>query len=138
MVFDRFKDASLLLTRLIVAVVFLWHGVEKAFTPEVGVQKFIDMGFPGFLGPIVGGVEVVLALLLIAGLWTRYTSIALAGIIVVAIVGVQLAKGYQSGLERDLLLIATLFILTSFGPGALAIESKMNSQEDEKLAQAQL
>ena len=133
------KDVSLLATRLVVAVIFLWHGAEKAFWPDVGVQKFIDMGFPGFLGPIIGGVEVALALLLIVGIGTRYVTALGAAIIVVAVVGVQLAKGYQAGLERDLLILAASAILITHGPGSWALKlgtSRKDSVGEVESAQA--
>lgn len=130
------KDFSLLATRLVVAVIFLWHGAEKAFWPDVGVQKFVDMGFPGTLGPIIGGVEVAIAILLIVGIGTRYVTALGAAIIVVAVIGVQMAKGYQAGLERDLLILAASSILITHGPGSWALMLGKASEKPDSPVEA--
>ncbi len=122
---DRHKGWTLLLLRLAVVLIFLWHAVPKAFTPEVGVQKFVDMGFPGFLGPIVGWAEVVAAALVVLGVWFPWANLALAGIIAVALVAVQLPKGFVAGFERDLLLLAATLTLAAHGPGRWALGSKV-------------
>lgn len=44
----------LLLRRLPLAFIFLYHGWPKAMQPEMAMSKFEKIGFPGFLGPIVG------------------------------------------------------------------------------------
>ena len=131
-----FKDASLFATRAVVALIFIWHGAEKAFWPDVGVEKFVNMGFPGFLGPIIGGIEVVLGLLIVVGLATRYATAVGAAIIVVAVIGVQLAKGYQAGLERDLLILAASAILISYGPGSWALRLGAVREEAKRPSEA--
>jgi len=115
------RDVGLLAMRLVVGFIFVWHGAEKFFYPGVGVDKFVNMGFPGFLGPVIGGLEVVGALLLVVGFQVRYVSVVLAGIIFVALVGVQLPQGFQAGLERDLLILGAALILFAYGSGKLAL-----------------
>jgi len=111
----------LLVARLATAFVFLWHAVPKAFDFAVGQQKFIDMGFPGFLGPIVGWLEVIASALLIVGFQARWASLLLAAIIAVALVAVQLPQGVIPEFERDLLLLVMLLLLTAFGSGPLGL-----------------
>ena len=57
-----------------VVFVFLWHGIPKAFNPAMAMEKFVSMGFPGFLGPIVGWAEVIGGVLLLIGLYHKYAN----------------------------------------------------------------
>ncbi len=116
----KYKDGGLLLSRLVLVFIFLWHGVPKALNPSMAMDKFAAMGFPAFLGPIVGVVEVLCALAILVGLWHMWANLILAAIIVVAIVFVQLPQGVVAGLERDLLIVAMALTLASFGPGKYA------------------
>jgi len=124
MQWDRLQGVVLFSVRAALALIFLWHGVPKAFSPDVGVEKFVNMGFPGFLGPIVGWVEVVGSILLVVGWGTRWASLVLAGVIAVAILGVQLPQGYQAGLERDLMILVSALALAVVGPGALSLDAR--------------
>jgi len=117
---------SLLGLRVVIAAIFLYHGWPKATQWGMAMDKFVGMGFPGFLGPIVGIAEVIGAILILVGIWHTWANYALAGIIVVAIVGVQIpaaikaGKLLPTGLERDLLILAGNFVLVLHGPGKCA------------------
>ncbi len=127
---EEYKGWSLLGLRLVIAVVFLYHGWPKATQWGMATEKFVGMGFPGFLGPIVGIAEVIGAILIIVGIWHAWANYALAAIIAVAIVGVQIpaaikaGKLLPSGLERDLLIFAGNLVLAFHGPGKLAKKSR--------------
>jgi len=121
---------SLFFMRIIVAVIFLYHGWPKATQFSMAMEKFVGMGFPGFLGPIVGIAEVIAAVLIILGIWHAWANYTLAGIIIVAIIGVQIpgamkaGKLLTAGLERDLLILAGTLVLALHGPGACAMKKK--------------
>lgn len=117
-----FKKVSLVLLRVLVVFVFLWHGIPKAFNPSMAMEKFVSMGFPGFLGPIIGWVEVIAAILILVGLWHKWANITLAIVIAVALISVHIPKGVTAGLERDILLLGALLLLAACGPGMCAIE----------------
>ena len=87
--------------RLLLAFIFLWHGVPKAIYVSWAMDKFVGFGLPGILGPITGWVEVI-------------ASIGLT---------VQFPKGMQAGLERDLLILAGHLVLILTGPGRLALDA---------------
>jgi putative oxidoreductase len=119
-----FKDKqglSLLFMRVLVAAIFLWHGIPKAFDFSMAMGKFAGMGFPGFLGPVVGWAEVIAGVLLLVGFWHKYANYVLGIIIVVAILGVQIGKGVTAGLERDLLILAGILVLLAAGPGSCTV-----------------
>ncbi|TVP64191.1 MAG: DoxX family protein [Leptolyngbya sp. LCM1.Bin17] len=120
------KDYALLILRLTTVFIFLPHGLAKAFDWSMATGMFSAMGFPGFLGPIIGIVEVIASLLLIVGLFTPWTSLAILAIMAAAITGVHLpasiaAGSATAGLERDVVLVGAALILMAFGPGAVAL-----------------
>ena len=118
------KGLSLLLLRLVIIFIFLWHGIPKAFQWSMAADKFVAMGFPGFLGPIVGVLEVVAAILILIGFWHAWANYLLAVIIVVALIGVQIPKGgVHAGLERDLLILVGTLVLAAHGPGMCALKN---------------
>lgn len=105
------QKLSMMALRVLIAAIFLWHGVPKAFDPEAGAAKFVDFGLPGLLGPTVGIVEVVAGLLLAAGILQRWAAGSLLVIILGALVTVQLPAGITAGLERDVLVLAGLLVI---------------------------
>lgn len=51
------QDSTILLvTRLLLAFIFLWHGAPKAVHFSMAAEKFAGFGLPGGLGPIIGWV----------------------------------------------------------------------------------
>ncbi|MEE8487534.1 MAG: DoxX family protein [Gemmatimonadota bacterium] len=107
----RKRDISLLGLRLVIAGIFLWHGVPKAIDIGAAMDKFAGFDLPGWLGPITGWVEVVASGMLVLGFKHRWAVLALLVIIVGAMVTVQLPRGMSSGLERDALILAGLLVL---------------------------
>jgi len=125
----RSTDYALLILRLATVFVFLPHGLGKALSWPMATSMFSGMGFPGFLGPITGIVEVIASLLLLVGLLNKWASLAFLTIMAAAITGVHLPMSFAAGsptpgLERDILLVASVLVLMAFGPGAIAIESQ--------------
>lgn len=127
---QKARDYTLLLLRMIIVIIFLFHGYPKAVDWSMAMEKFQSFGFPGFLGPVVGIFEVLAALALLIGFWTRFSATILAVIIFVATTGVQIPEALSEGvilhpgLERDLMIFGSLLFLSLHGPGALAIQTK--------------
>ena len=119
-----YRDIILLLARLLIAAIFLYHGWPKATDWQMASSKFEGMGFPGFLGPTVGIIEVLSSLLLILGWFSSLANIFLIGVIVVAIAAVQISKGWVPPLERDLQVLLINLVLLAFGPGKYAVDSR--------------
>ncbi|MCG8418539.1 MAG: DoxX family protein [Proteobacteria bacterium] len=112
----------LLVTRLLISFVFLWHGLPKAINIDMAMDKFAGFGLPGLLGPITGWIEVIAAVLVVLGVKHLWANIALSFVIVGAIVTVQIPGGFTAGLERDLLILTATLVLSVFGPGMLALD----------------
>ena len=123
----QFRDYSLLLLRLVVVFVFLYHGFPKAIDWPMATEKFIGFGLPGLLGPITGIVEVVASVLILFGLYHRWANLVLLFIIAGAIATVQIpgsmaAATVSAGLERDLMILVGTLVLVAFGPGQLSLK----------------
>lgn len=77
-----------LIIRLMVGAVFLSEGIQKfLFADTLGSGRFAKIGLPNpeFLGPFVGGFEIVCGVLVLMGFLTRLASFPLMIIMVVAI-----------------------------------------------------
>ena len=132
----QFSDYSLLLLRLTVVFIFLYHGIPKAVNWALAMQKFVDMGFPGFLGPITGIVEVIASVLILLGLYPKASNLLLVCIMAGAITGVHipasLAAGtVTAGLERDLMVLSGLLVLAAFGADALSLNPSQSSLKNQ-------
>lgn len=118
---DKFLTYALWILRLMLVVIFLYHGLPKAIFWSVATEKFIGFGLPGFLGPITGIVEVIASVLLLFGRYWLATNLVLLFIITGAIATVQLPSFLAdakkvAGLERDLMILVGHLILLASNP----------------------
>lgn len=118
---NRFSNSALLGLRILLVLIFLYHGVPKAIFWSAATEKFISFGLPGFLGPITGVAEVVASLLLLFGRFWKITNLILIFIIAGAIATVQIPNfladsSKVAGLERDLLILFGHLTLLAFTP----------------------
>ena len=129
----RSVNSGLLLLRLILGWVFLWHGLGKLIGPPFpgggveGIHAVLaGTGFPvpGFLAWVVMLVETLGGLLLIAGWWTAVTAAVLTFEMIVAVAAVHFRNGIfgQGGWELNLALCAGLLCLVLAGPGTYSLE----------------
>jgi uncharacterized membrane protein YphA (DoxX/SURF4 family) len=98
--------------RVLLGIIFMAHGIAKL---QMGVGNvagwFGSMGIPGFVAYIVVFLELIGGICLIAGLATRFFSIALIITLLGAIITVKLPAGLlgnsqMAGYELDLALMA--------------------------------
>ena len=77
--FEKLTPWTDLMGRFLIAAIFISAGYSKIGGFE-GTQQYMDaMGVPGSLLPLVIAAELGGGLLIVAGLFTRYTALALAG-----------------------------------------------------------
>lgn len=83
--------AGPLLVRLVVGWVFLWTGWQKLHILPRMVENFRSWGIPApeILTPFVSGLEFVGGLLLLLGLLTRFISVPMMIVMLVAIASVK-------------------------------------------------
>jgi uncharacterized membrane protein YphA (DoxX/SURF4 family) len=144
---DR-MSAAIAVIRLLVGWVFLVEGILKFQLPdELGVGRFISIGIPApeVMAPFVGVVEIVCGTLVLAGLATRFASIALAVDISVAIISTKIPiwlgrgfwrftlpklkhYGFLSMLHEartDISMLLGLIFLLMVGAGAWSLDAKI-------------
>ncbi len=117
----NFQTYALLILRLTLVAIFLYHGLPKAIFWSMATEKFIGFGLPGFLGPITGITEVIASISLLFGRFWKTSNLVLLFIIAGAIVTVQLPNFLAdmkkvAGLERDLLILVGHLTLLAFPP----------------------
>lgn len=84
--FMRNADLGLLLLRLTVGGLMLFHGIHKVTNGVGGIGEMLAaIGLPAFIAYGSLLAEVVASLMMIVGVWTRAASAVFAGNMVVAI-----------------------------------------------------
>ena len=111
---------------MVIAAIFLIHGLPKLLNIAGTMSFFSSLGFPAFMGPVVGIAEVLAAIALIVGIWHRRATYVLGLILVVAILAVQLPGAFRAGaftpsLERDILLLSGVITIMAHGAGKFAM-----------------
>lgn len=127
----QFSNYALLGLRILLVLIFLYHGVPKAIFWSAATEKFVGFGLPGFLGPITGIVEVIASVLLLFGRFWKITNLTLIFIIAGAIATVQIPNfigdaSKVAGLERDLLILVGHLTLLAFDPKGIISGGKDN------------
>ncbi len=122
---DALRPLALLVLRLALALIFIYHGWPKLFSdPHHYAQMFAQLGFASPTSYAVGALEVVGSVLLVVGFFTRPIALLLAIEMGVAIWKVHLAKGYLAVNEFEFPLIvgAATLALATFGPGGISLD----------------
>ncbi len=122
---ENCADWGKFLLRLVLGVVFIYHGYGKLFGDMPGMEGFTKMvGGMGFPMPVVFAylvalVEFIGGIAMLAGVYTRYAGYLLALVMVVAI---ALAKKFAYPLiELDLCLLAMSLAVAWIGPGSMVV-----------------
>jgi|SRR5690606_19237510 len=119
-------QASIILIRLMVGVVFLSEGIQKFLFPDIrGAGRFEKIGLPSpeFLGSFVGFFEILCGILILIGLLTRLAAIPLIIIMLIAIANTKTAifadEGFWSMLHASrtdwAMLLGSIFLLIKGG-----------------------
>jgi putative oxidoreductase len=126
----------LLLVRLLLGVVFIFHGGQKVFgwfggyglTATVGFFSQ-NLGIPAWLGYVASFAEFLGGIGLIVGFLSRIWAIGLVINMLVAIFTVHLANGFSNGgnpngpgYEYNLALIVLSLVIALLGPGTLSLD----------------
>jgi putative oxidoreductase len=121
------QACGLTILRIIVGVVFMFHGYQKLFKMGFhGVAGFFahsGIPLPMASAVVVTLVEFVGGILLIAGVGTRVAAALLAVDMIVAILVVHLKHGFFApmGFEFPLTLLAASLCLVLSGGGMLSL-----------------
>ena len=118
-----YQDWSLLLLRVVLALVFLVHGWPKLIGLKNTWTMFDSMGFkPGMLwGTVVAMLEVFGGLGILLGVYLVPLSFLLALQMLVATLWKMKAGQKFAGYEIDLLLVVALYALATIGGGVYVL-----------------
>jgi putative oxidoreductase len=122
---SKFSDLA---ARILLSAMFFMAGLSK-IGAYAGTQGYMEsQGVPGFLLPLVIGVEVIAPVLLVVGWQTRYAAIALAGFTAAAALMFHLnfADQIQSIMfMKNMAIAGGLLVLATHGAGELSLDSKL-------------
>lgn len=116
---------GLLLVRVALAVVFITHGYAKLTHIDATIAFFGSLGMSSFFAYLVGIVELLAGLMMLAGYYTRYAGYLIAIVMLVAIVKVKWALGFMGGYEFDFTLLMCALAIACAGPGDFVLMKKM-------------
>jgi putative oxidoreductase len=120
---SRYEPWLLALLRIVVALLFLEHGLIKLFGfPPGGMPGLQPVGNLLWIG---GVVEAVTGLLILIGLWTRLAAFIAAGEMAVAYFMFHAPQGFFPALnmgEGAILFCFVFLYLAAAGPGALSVD----------------
>lgn len=131
---DNLQPFGALLLRLVLGASMVYHGYSKVVpahglhgSPLAALNSFsqfvASLGLPPWLGYVSALTEFLGGALLIVGLFTRFAAFMIAINMTVALITVNLHKGYASS-EYTLALIAMALMLLFYGAGAAATDRR--------------
>lgn len=125
-ILSKYNDLALLLLRLGVAAVFIYHGWGKLTGIEAVQGFFGSIGIPlaGIMAWVVAIVEFLGGIMVLVGYKIRIPAILLAIVMVVAIVTVKLGGGFE-GARVDILLLVMTVSLFILGSGDYSVDAKL-------------
>ncbi len=117
--------------RVSLGILFIAHGLLKVivFTPAGTVGFFESLGLPGLLAYLTIAAELIGGVALVAGVFTRWVSLALIPILVGAIVFAHGGNGWLfsnegGGWEFPAFWITALVAQALLGDGAYAMRTE--------------
>src|ERR1700730_16563648 len=121
---NALQPLGLLLLRLVLGIIFIWHGYPKLTHPNAMYGFFVQHGLPGYFVTIAGVLEVFGGGLLILGFLARIAALLLAIEMIVAIWKVHSAGGYMAlhNYEFPLALAVACFALATVGAGRASVD----------------
>ena len=128
MIDTRTAPYAALLLRLSLGILFIAHFSLKffVFTPAGTAKFFAGLGLPGELAYVTMAVEIVGAIMLILGVWTRWVALVLVPILLGAIATVHGPAGFfftnaHGGWEYPAFWVVGLLAQALIGDGAFAL-----------------
>lgn len=122
---EKLKPISLLLLRLALGAIFIFHGYPKLTHAQQWVQNFQHMGFPGYFAYLAGIFEAFGGAMLILGLFTRIAALLLAiemGVAVSTVHGFLSTPTNIKNYEFPLALCVSSFVLATVGAGLISVD----------------
>lgn len=109
-------STGLLLLRLGVASIFIYHGINKLMDMQATIAFFAMLGVGAIFAWVVAIIETVGGALMFLGIFTRYAGYLLAIVMIFSIMLVKAKMGFQAA-EIDIMLFAASIAIAMLGPG---------------------
>jgi putative oxidoreductase len=121
---NALQPLGLLLLRLALGIIFIFHGYPKLAHPGAMHGMFVQHGLPAYFSEISGTLETFGGALLIIGLFTRIAGLLLAIEMAIAIWKVHSGGGVMAVhiYEFPLALAVGCFALATVGAGRLSAD----------------
>lgn len=121
---DKLQALSLLILRIALGIIFLFHGYPKLAHSGAGMQSaFVERGLPAYFVYVAGIIETFGGGLLLLGLFTRGAALLLTIEMCVAIWKFH-SRSYLAVHEYEfpLSLAAACFVLATVGAGLISLD----------------
>lgn len=132
---NSLQPLGLLILRLALALIFVFHGYPKLVRTDAGMREFfMSHGFPGYFVGLAGILECVGGGLLVIGLFTRPAALLLAMEMGIVIWKVKLTHGVMAvnDYQFELALGAACLALATMGAGVVSMDSLVFGESGKK------
>ena len=128
------RDTGLFVLRLVVGLVFIYHGQMKLGNMAGTVMFFGKLGIPaaGFFAPFVSWVECLGGAALILGFGARLAGLALSFDMLVAIMTTMKMNSKWGAHELELLLFAGSLLFLLQGAGCVSIDNLLMKRSQKE------
>jgi putative oxidoreductase len=123
---EKLKPLALLLLRLALGAIFIFHGYPKLFGhAHQAEQDFVNVGLPGYSAYIAGVIEFFGGCMLVAGLFTRVAGLLLTVEMAVGLWKFQRVFSDPLAIQNyqlPLALAVGAFALATLGAGTISFD----------------
>jgi len=130
------RDATLLIFRVVLGLVFIAHGIDKLFFPGMDdtIGQFSAWGIPQaqIFGWVVAIGELAAGALLVIGLLATFAAGMLALLSALSIYFVHVSNGFfveEGGVEYAAVLCVALLMVVVFGSGRASLDGVLSRVE---------
>ena len=126
-----YSKYSPLVLRISIAIVLLWFGFSQLKNPAQWTRMmpdYIHIIFPFSKATLIymnGAVEIILAAVLLLGLWTRVSS----ALITLHLLHITTIVGYGAVGARDLALAIAALAIFLYGPDEYCLDNYIKREE---------
>ena len=122
MFMQSYTDQTYALMRIFTGLLFLWHGTQKLF----GFPMPMPFEAPAFIVYVAGPIELIGGLLIMAGLFTRWTAFLCSGLMAVAYWMAHGMKAFfpiENGGELAVLYCFAVLFISAQGSGMWSVDA---------------
>ena len=127
---SKYEEQIYFLLRIIIGILFLWHGVQKLYTfPQAGITM------PLYIALVAGPIELIGGFLVVIGLWSRWAAFICSGEMAFAYwiaFGTHLSLPFMNGGELAMIYCFVFLYISARGSGKFSIDHLL--EKKRKLA----